>query len=63
MQVGLREYLKPTPQLMRKIGDSILILGASFTAWAGIAEQAHWLIIGGAIVTAIGKIMTNFFSD
>jgi hypothetical protein len=63
MQVGLKEYLKPTPALMRKIGDTVLILGASFTAWAGIAEKAHWLIITGAIITALGKMITNFFSN
>lgn len=60
---GLKEYFKPTPALMRKIGDSCLIIGTSFTAWAGITDKAHWLIVGGAIFTLFGKLITNFFSE
>jgi hypothetical protein len=63
MNVGLKEYLKPTPALMRKIGDTILILGAFFTTGAGLADAAHWMIIVGGVVTVIGKMATNFFSD
>ena len=42
---GLKEYFKPTPKLLRKIGDSLLTIGATFTTWAGITDQSHWLII------------------
>ncbi len=60
---GWKEYFKPTPKLFRKIGDGCILIGASFTAWAGITDQAHWLIIVGAAFTLIGKLTTNFFSE
>lgn len=63
MNAGLKSYFAPTPKLMRKIGDSILLIGMTFTTWAGVSGQAHWLIITGAIATLTGKVMTNFFSE
>ena len=59
---GWNEYFKPTPSLFRKIGDSSLIAGTSFTAWAGLTGRPVLVIIG-AVFTLIGKLITNFFSD
>lgn len=63
MKASFKGYFEPTPKLMRKIGDSAMIIGASFTAWAGVTDKAHWLIIGGAIFTLLGKLVTNFFKE
>ena len=62
-QFGLKEYFKPTPKLFRKIGDACMTVGATFTTWAGITDQGHWLIIAGGAFTLLGKLVTNFFSE
>jgi hypothetical protein len=54
-------YWKPTPLKLRKIGDSLL---AASTTLAGAAIIADYPKIGitVAIIGAIGKFMTNFWS-
>ena len=59
---GWNEYFAPTPKLFRKIGDSSLIIGTTFTAWAGLTNKPVLVIIG-AIFTLLGKLVTNFFSN
>ena len=58
----LEIYFQPTPTLFRKIGDSILIIGTTFTGWAGISGKPG-LVVAGAAFTLVGKLVTNFFAD
>ncbi len=63
MQVNPKRYYAPTPMRLRKLGDSILILGTTLTAtFAGMEVDKGW-IIAAAITTAVGKMVTNFFSE
>lgn len=62
MKELLRKYFEPTPKLLRKIGDSILIIGTTFTSWAGLTGRPI-LVVCGAIFTLLGKIVTNFFTE
>lgn len=56
-------YYSPTPPRLRKLGDSILILGTTLTAtFAGMEVDKGW-IIAAAIATAVGKCVTNLFSE
>lgn len=56
-------YFAPVPAKWRKVGDSILIFGTTMTAtFAGMEVHKEW-IIGMSILTAIGKMITNFFSE
>lgn len=60
---GIKNYTKATPVFWRKLGDSILIMGTTLTAtFAGMEIHKEW-IIGAAILTALGKMITNLFTD
>lgn len=55
----IKSYYLPTPKFWRKIGDSILLFGTTMTATlAGLEIHKGW-IITMAIVTALGKMITN----
>ena len=63
IKAAIKNYGKNTPVFYRKIGDSILILGTTLTAtFAGMEVHKEW-IIGAAILTAVGKMITNLFTD
>lgn len=63
MKLDTKSYYKPTNPKWRKLGDSILILGTSLTAtFAGMEVDKGW-IIAAAILTALGKMVTNIFTD
>jgi len=62
MQVGLKSYFKPTPRLMRKIGDACLTIGTSITVAGGIMMKP-WVVIIAAVFGTAGKIITNFFAE
>lgn len=53
-------YYKPTPVKWRIIGDSILIIGSTVTTVAGLLSLSPYVVAAGAIITALGKILTNF---
>lgn len=53
-------YYKPTPVKWRIIGDSILIIGTTVTTVAGLLSLSPYVVAAGAIITAVGKILTNF---
>ena len=62
MKIGHKEYNKPTPKKMRKIGDAILAVGTTltlYTAYMGYKE----IVIASALITCVGKFLTNFFSE
>jgi len=53
-------YNKPTPHNWRVVGDSILIIGTTLTTVAGLLSLSPYVIAAAAILTAVGKIITNF---
>ena len=57
---AVENYYKPTPFKWRIIGDSILIVGSTVTTVAGLLSLPPLVIAAGSIITAIGKILTNF---
>jgi hypothetical protein len=63
MKLNTKDYYAPTPTRWRKIGDSILIFGTTLTAtFAGIEVGKEW-VIAAAIMTALGKVLTNVFTE
>jgi hypothetical protein len=52
-------YKKPTPWNWRVIGDTILGLGTVVTVISGIIKNP-WLAVASAVLTWVGKTMTNF---
>lgn len=62
-KASIKNYAKNTPVFWRKVGDSVLIFGTTLTAtFAGMEIHKEW-IIAAAILTAVGKMITNLFSD
>lgn len=59
---AVESYYKPTPFKWRVVGDSILIVGTTLTTVAGLLSLPPFVVASGAIITAIGKILTNFTS-
>lgn len=56
-------YYSHTPVIWAKVGDSILLFGTTMTAtFAGMEVDKGW-IITMSIVTAFGKMITNFFQN
>lgn len=56
-------YYAQTPIFWAKIGDSVLLFGTTMTAtFAGMEVDKGW-IITMSIVTAFGKMITNFFQN
>lgn len=60
MRFGIIHYWKPTPLLMRKIGDSMLAVStfaAGYSLIQGMEKISFVLFITGAF----GKFLSNFF--
>jgi hypothetical protein len=62
MSMSLKSYMKPTPTLMRKIGDGLLAMSTMVTGSA-IFTDHKWVAISSLLVGAIGKFITNLFSE
>ena len=60
MKASITHYWKPTPIFWRKIGDSMLVVGA-LSGTLAIAEDMKWLSISLVVCTLLGKFLTNFF--
>ena len=63
----INNYYKPTPKKWRKIGDAILFLSASISAFIPTSPLDEgsklWTMFGLNIFGIIGKTATNFFKE
>jgi membrane protein YqaA with SNARE-associated domain len=59
---AVQNYYNPTPVKWRVIGDSILIVGTTLTTVAGLLSLSPYVVASAAVITMIGKILTNFFT-
>ena len=57
----LKNYYKPTPTTLRKLGDALLGVSTIITTFA-IYNEVQWIAISSLILGVIGKFLTNFFS-
>jgi len=62
MKLSSRNYMKPTPRNMRRLGDGLLAVGATITS-ASIASGNNVLAYISLGVSIIGKFLTNFFAE
>lgn len=60
-KLSLKNYYKPTPKELRKLGDSLLAVSV-FIAGSSYALEYHWLSLTAFILAVAGKFMTNFWS-
>ncbi len=56
------KYAAPVPDLWRKIGDSLLLIGTSITTYAILDGDKTFAIIS-LVCTVLGKVITNFATD
>lgn len=54
------KYHKPTPVFWRKVGDAILLFGTTLTTTFASMEVGKGWVIAASLLTAMGKIVTNF---
>lgn len=57
-----KNYWSPTPLRMRKLGDALLGAGTTITTFA-IANDNKTVALIACISGALGKFLTNFFTD
>ena len=57
-----KRYNKPTPKWIKKIGDSLLLVGGGLTA-LGIAQGNDMLSYICVGCTILGKLITNWFTE
>ena len=63
MKASFKNYGKPTPARWKRIGDAILILGTTLSAsFTGMEVDKGW-IMAAILLTALGKMVPNLFSD
>lgn len=62
MKFGIKEFRKPTPKIMKKIGASLLSVSIFISGYAfyNSHEVVGMIGLGSGI---IGTILTNMFSD
>jgi hypothetical protein len=58
----IEKYWQPTPKKWRKIGDTLLATSTFITS-ASIICDYHTLGLIFLIIGAIGKFITNFFTE
>jgi len=62
MKMGFSSYMKPTPKLFRKIGDGLLAM-STMVSGSMIVMDHKWFALTFLCVGAVGKFMTNLFSE
>lgn len=58
----IKTYYSHTPVLWRKIGDSLLIVSTSITAY-GITTHQDEIALIALFTGTLGKVITNFFRE
>lgn len=62
MKFKLSGYYEPTPQNIRKIGDSLQWVSQA-VAGINIVNDNQYLALGIMILGSVGKILSNFFVE
>jgi hypothetical protein len=63
VKFGRKEYFKPTPKSIRKIGDSLLAVGLMVSAMPVFMTITPWIPSAVCIVCVIGKFISNFYAE
>lgn len=57
------KYKKPTPAKWRKLGDALLGVSTMLTTYAIADDWSKWVSISALLIGAVGKFLTNFFTE
>lgn len=60
---ALKNYYLPTPKTARKFGDGLLAMSTFLTTYSVADEWGKGITIAIVIVGALGKFLTNLFSE
>ena len=60
MKFGIKQYMKPTPANMRRLGDALLAITTLSAPIAVIYDQ-KWMAILIFTCGVLGKFITNFW--
>ena len=60
LKFGIKQYNKPTPKKLRRIGDGLLLASTILTNEVMVEKPAVASV--ALICGVIGKFLTNFFS-
>lgn len=63
MKLSYKNYFKPTPKKLRKIGDALLALSTAFMGYEILFANNPTLATIIMILGVAGKFLTNFFSE
>lgn len=58
----LKNYYKPTPPRLRKIGDALLAASTTATTFS-ILNDLKYLAIACLVIGCIGKFLSNLFTE
>lgn len=61
LKFGIGQYAKPTPKKLRRLGDGLLLASTIMTNEMMVDKPAVASVV--LIFGAIGKFLTNFFSE
>ena len=61
LKFGLKEYSKPTPKKLRRLGDGLLLASTILTNEMMVEKPAVASV--ALLAGVIGKFLTNFFSE
>lgn len=59
---GLSNYFKPTPKRIRIIGDGLLTISTTLSAYSTLMENKY-ISISVIIMGLLGKFITNLFAE
>lgn len=62
MKFSLKAWNKPTPKIMRNIGDALLAVAAFITPVAVYMEKP-WVATTVVIMAIVGKFLTKLFAE
>jgi hypothetical protein len=62
MKLNFKNYYQPTPKKYRMIGDALLIISSTFSAYNFMSNQEEWALFF-LILGTIGKVLTNFATE
>lgn len=63
MKFGVKSYWKPTPIVMKKIGDSMLAASLAITSFSLATDAGNTVTIVIACIGVVGKFLSNFFAQ
>lgn len=62
MKFGLKEFRKPTPKVMKRLGASLLAVSTFISTYA-FYNNHEYIGITGLVFGVVGTLLANMFSE